>query len=94
MKNQTNKKNQDNFDYYGKAAQTGTANLKNSQYISKTESKYDYSSKKGYMKGINITRQFTDSIILKAVAEPHKSIIQNMKSRARAARDSLNNHFK
>ena len=38
---------------------------------------------KNYMKGVNITQEFTDSIILKNISEPFQSNIRRMKRRAR-----------
>lgn len=51
-----NQKIETNFDYLDKKFELGSQNLKKSEYTAKPELKYDYASKKGYMKGINITR--------------------------------------
>lgn len=50
---------------------------------------YSSSSSKKNPCGLNVSDEFTNSLTMRAMAEPYRSNVQSMRSRARAFRSSL-----
>lgn len=74
-----------NYDSYG-----GSADFS-------TKAQYSSSQVTGGKKrvfGLNVSDEFTNSLTIKKMAEPHKSNVTNIKSRARQFRNSLTTYIK